>query len=92
MAKYKVPAIKEDALAGPVSGEERYPSVSIPIKKEWAPKIKVGEEVTVTVTGTVRRVETVEPERNWRRNEFELELQGVEFDEDANEFSELADA
>lgn len=97
MPSYKVKPEPDYATsAAPVEKrkkEKRYPTVSIPVSKEIIDALEVGGQVTVTLTGKVRGLESRQSADNdpWsNRDELRMELRMVDAEagEDADDEEE----
>jgi len=93
MPKYKLPQIKKDKR------EEDYPSVAmddmwrrmitVPANKDIIKEAKVGDEVKITLVGTVTEVASRES-KNEEDSRVEIEVEEVEFYK-AGDFEKYAD-
>lgn len=83
MPKYKLPPLKENEdEAGDmvkISGESRWERMlGIPISKEILNSLEVGQEVTVTLKGTVNALRMEDSKDRPNRGHLELEIAEVE--------------
>ena len=77
MKTFTVKPIKSHMTEPMSADKERLPTVRVPVDKAWFDSIKVGGDVTVMLDGKLISAQRYEPEKEYQRNEFEIELREV---------------
>lgn len=91
MKTYDVKPIKTPMVEGtPKHEEPHFPTICVPVDKDWLNKLEVGKDITVTLKGKLVEIAMNEPEKEYSRNEIRVEVHKVEMDE-GGEYKELVE-